>query len=83
MALIVVEATYDPPLDLRRLHGTTDQLTLCFECREIRWLRLLVSLDRCRTICELEADDAESVRESYRMAGVPFERVWTAEVHED
>ena len=36
---------------------------------------------RKRLICEFEAADAERVRESYRSAGVPFERCWTADVY--
>jgi hypothetical protein len=31
-------------------------------------------------ICEFEAPDAESVRQSMRSADVTFDRVWTSEV---
>lgn len=34
-------------------------------------------------VCEFEAADAETVRESYRLAGVEFDRVWTADVFSD
>lgn len=33
-------------------------------------------------MCEFEADDAEAVRSAFRSAGIPFARVWTAEVFE-
>jgi molybdenum-dependent DNA-binding transcriptional regulator ModE len=32
-------------------------------------------------VCEFEAPDAESVREACRAAGIPYERVWTADVY--
>jgi ubiquinone/menaquinone biosynthesis C-methylase UbiE len=32
-------------------------------------------------VCEFEAPDAEAVREAYRASGVPYERVWTADVY--
>jgi hypothetical protein len=38
-----------------------------------------MSLDRRRRVCVFEAADAESVRASYRSAGVKCERVWAAE----
>ena len=34
-----------------------------------------------RMTCEFEAPDAESVREAFRNANVPYERVWTANVY--
>jgi hypothetical protein len=42
-------------------------------------VRSFVALDRKRRICIFDAPDAEAVRESYRSAGVRFERVWSAE----
>jgi len=31
-------------------------------------------------VCEFEAPDADSVRDAMRSAGIPFDRVWAAEV---
>jgi hypothetical protein len=31
-------------------------------------------------VCEFEAPDAQSVREALRMAKIPYERVWAADV---
>jgi hypothetical protein len=39
-----------------------------------------MSTDRRRVVCEFDAVDAETVREAYRMANVPFVRIWSAEV---
>ncbi len=82
MARIIVETTFDPTSNLA-MQSLPIYLMPCFRDRSIRWLRTLRSLDHCRTICELEAADAESVRASYRMAGLPFDRIWTAELQED
>ena len=39
-----------------------------------------VARSRRRIVCEFDAVDAETVREAYRNAGVPFARIWAAEV---
>lgn len=61
--------------------------TSCSIYQRIRWLRTLVSSDgipragntnRKRFISELEAPDAESVRELFRQQRIPFDRVWKA-----
>jgi hypothetical protein len=44
-------------------------------------MRSYLSTDRLRMVCEFEATDAESVRQSYRSAGVRFDRAWPAEVY--
>ncbi|AFZ16352.1 hypothetical protein [Allocoleopsis franciscana] len=41
---------------------------------------LLVSCDRRRTICELEATYGDTVREAYHQARHPFDRVWVANI---
>lgn len=53
----------------------------CSSCalyRGVHCLQTLVSSDRQRVILELEAPDAESVRELLRQQKIVFERVWTA-----
>lgn len=82
MVRIIVEMTHDPPLQQDSWNQASGKLIPCLQLRGIHWLHSWLSLDGCRTICELEAMDAETVRESYRKAGVSFDRVWTAEVRE-
>lgn len=82
MARIVVETSYDPPLTDELWDALNEKAMPCLEAREVRWLRSLMSEDRHRTVCELEAVDAETVREAYRRAGVPFDRIWTADLLE-
>lgn len=83
MARILVEATYDPPLPEAAIQAAlADPNPDCYTSRSVKWLRSFVSRDRKRTICELEAPDADSVREAYRLAGHPFDQVWAAEILE-
>lgn len=80
MAHVIVEITHSTPLDPTSELQVPGQLTSCLARRNIRWLRTLRSRDRQRTLFELEAADAELVRESYRIAGIPFDRIWTADI---
>jgi hypothetical protein len=50
--------------------------------RRVKLLRTFLSCDRLRMICEYLAPDAESVREANTQAGLPFERIWTAQVQD-
>ena len=52
----------------------------CDRDRDIEWVRSYVSLDKTRVVCELNAPDAEVIREVYRQAGILCDRVWSAEV---
>ena len=54
---------------------TADRL----EERHATWVTSYFSLDRRRRICVFDAKDAEAVRQAYRMSGVKFDRVWSAE----
>ena len=54
----------------------------CFEQHSVRLVRSVLSLDGRRMICLFQAPDAESVRVANRIAGLPFDRVWTASVIE-
>jgi hypothetical protein len=75
---IVVEQTFDPPLSDEEHGRIAKRLDSCLEMREARWMRSYLSSDRKRMICEFEAPDAQSVRDAYRNAGVPVDRVWSA-----
>jgi len=81
MAHLIVEQTFETPLTDEE-HGRLGQkLDKCLEAYGARWMRSYLSTDRRRMVCEFEAADAEAVRTSYRSAGVPFDRVWTAEMY--
>ncbi|ASC70129.1 hypothetical protein XM38_010590 [Halomicronema hongdechloris C2206] len=82
MVRLVLETTYDPPFTETDWDSANQRLFPCLELHNVRWIRSLVSGDRTRSICEFEAPDAESVRQSYRQAQVPFGRIWAAELQE-
>jgi hypothetical protein len=76
---MIVETVYDPPATEEQMDATAAKLAPCLEGHDVRWVRSYVSTDRKRRICIFEAPDADSVRVSFRSAGVKFERVWPAE----
>lgn len=81
MAQLIVEQTFDPPLTDEQHNRLAGQLDPCLESYGARWMRSYLSADRRRMVCEFEAADAEAVRQSYRSAGVEFERVWPAQLY--
>jgi hypothetical protein len=82
MEHVVVERVFDEPVDFDEVQALEDRNAWCLELHRIRFLRTYFSSDRRRMICVYEAPDAESVRLANRQAGMPFERVWTASIHE-
>jgi hypothetical protein len=80
MARIIVEQVFTEPFTDKRYAESAKALDPCLEVRSGAWRRSSFSKDKLRLTCEFEAPDAESVREAFRTAGVPFERVWAADV---
>jgi hypothetical protein len=76
---MIVEYVFDPPATEEQFDAAFARLNPCLKEHGVRWVRSFVALDRRRRVCVFDAPDAESVRESYRSAGVKFERVWSAE----
>jgi hypothetical protein len=74
----MMEQFYDPPMSDEEYSRRAAHLDPCLDQRDALWVRSYVSADKKRVICEFEAPDAESVREAFRSAGVPFERIWAA-----
>jgi hypothetical protein len=81
MARVIVEQVFAEPLTEERAAQIAGQLDPCIELRHGAWRRSSLSKDRLRMVCEFEAPDAESVREAFRSAGVPYERAWAASVY--
>ncbi|MEM9904198.1 MAG: DUF4242 domain-containing protein [Cyanobacteria bacterium P01_D01_bin.44] len=52
----------------------------CIAERSGKWLYSLLSGDRHRMICIVEAPDTESVRESFRRGGTVFSHMWSGEL---
>lgn len=79
--LKVIEGTYSP-IGHEELNEMSAKTLSCYAERGIEWIQSYLSLDHTRLICELNAPDAESVREAQHRVGVPFDRVWSAMVIE-
>ena len=82
MALVIVERSFGEPVQSGEIQAMADRGAWCLEMYGVRFVRSFISIDRRRMICLYEAPDADSVREAQRKAGVPFERIWTATIHE-
>ena len=80
MALIVVETTYDPPIDQALWDELAERGTPCMTERGVVWHKTYLSRDRTRSICELEAPDADSVRAAYQRGNIPYDHIWSAEL---
>jgi Nickel responsive protein SCO4226-like len=80
MARVMVEQVFTEPMTDERYAQLAKQVDPCLEIRNGMWRRSSLSKDKLRLVCEFEAPDAESVREALRMAKVPYERVWAADV---
>ena len=79
MATIIVETTFDPPISEEEFDALADRVVPCLDERHATWVTSYFSTDRRRRICVFDAQDAESVRQAYRLSGVKFERVWAAD----
>lgn len=82
MTLLIVETTYDPPLNDERRREDQERLDPCLELRGVDWVRSYESADRRRKVCLFRAPDADALREALHGAGIGFDRVWVAELRE-
>ncbi|MGH9457386.1 MAG: nickel-binding protein [Thermoanaerobaculia bacterium] len=80
MPRLVLEQTFEEPVSSEELTDAARRIDRCLEAHGAQWMRSYLSDDRKRMICEFEAADAESVRSSYRAAGVAFDACWVAMV---
>lgn len=80
MPYLIVEYVYDPPLTDEQLNVWSAALNPCLDVRGVRRLRTYLSSDRRRGFCEFVAADAESVREAFHTAKVPYARLWSADL---
>jgi hypothetical protein len=78
MAHLVVEFEFDAPVSEDVIERNISVLRPCLDVRNVRKLGSVVSADRMRGFCMFEAPDAETVREMFRSAHVPFKSVWPA-----
>lgn len=80
MARILVEKIFDPPITQAKWNRDVEIGIPCHEAHNVHWIRSCMSRDRTRVICEFEAPDTETVRKSFRKAGLPFARIWAVDI---
>ena len=81
MATVLVERTLPEPGNYDELQAMEDAAAWCLELHSVTFRHSYFSTDRTRMICVYEAPDAESVRKAQRQGGLPFDRVWTADIY--
>lgn len=82
MATVLIEAIHSTPLIGAQLTAFIQRSYDCLEARHIQRLGMYISPDGTRTLCEMAATDAATVREACYAAGAPFDHVWAADVIE-
>lgn len=82
MARILVEKVFDPPITEAQWNQDVERGIPCHTAHNVRWIRSMMARDRSRVICEFDAPDAETVRRSFRKAGLPYVRIWAIDVLE-
>jgi hypothetical protein len=76
-ANVLVERSFDEPVDIATIQAQEDANTWCLEAHHATFLRTFFSADRKRMLCLYRAPDAESLRLAQHQAHLPFERVWS------
>jgi hypothetical protein len=80
----ISEISYSPPLSTpmtyERWMQVTQSLDGCIEARNIQWQYSLVSMQGDRSICVYQVLYTDAVREAYWEAGIPFQRIWQADI---
>lgn len=79
---IVVERTFEEPMDEDMLREAAARGAWCLEQYGCRIVWTYLGGDGKRALCVFAGPDAESVRQTQRHAGMPFDGVWPASVHE-
>ena len=83
MSRVIVERRFEADPDFDAIQARENAVAWCLEEHRVRFVRSFFSKDRRTMICEYEAPDAEAVRVVQRASGIPYERIWTAEVFEE
>ncbi|WP_404791062.1 DUF4242 domain-containing protein [Altericista sp. CCNU0014] len=78
--LKVFEATFPNGLTEEQWDEANRQVLPCYAERGVEWVQSYVSCDRTRVVCELNAPDAEVIREAHRKFDIPCDRIWSAMV---
>jgi hypothetical protein len=80
MEHVIVERIYAEPVTVEQIYESVQRGESCRTMHRVRFVRIMLSRDGLRAICEYEAPDAETVRLMNQRLGLSFERAWTARV---
>lgn len=80
--LVLVERTFEEPMSADNIGSSFSRSAPCFQRHDVGYLGGYISPDGLRMVCVFRAPDAESVRIANRQAGAPFDRAWSATLHE-
>jgi hypothetical protein len=78
METVVVERSFEQPVDVEAVVASEKRAHWCMELHNVTFVQSYISPDRLRMICVYKGPDAESVRIANTTAKLPFDRVWTA-----
>jgi hypothetical protein len=78
---VLVERMLEQPLDEPALRDTAARVAGCLEAYSCRIVWSYLSGDGRRLTCVFAGPDAESVRQSQKLTGLPIARAWPATVH--
>jgi ubiquinone/menaquinone biosynthesis C-methylase UbiE len=79
MARILAEQRFQAPITDAERAAIGTRLDLCLAVRNSARRGSTVAGDGLRVLHELEAPDAQSIREAFRISGLAYERVWAAD----
>ena len=82
MPHIILERSFDPPITADKVRAGVAAVGWCLDLHRVRHVASYLSSDGRRMICLFEAPDAEAVRQVMGRLKAPYERVWSATVHE-
>lgn len=78
--LKVFEGTYPEGFTDEAWNEALRLISPCYDQAGVEWIHSHVSLDGTRVVCELNAVEAEIIREAHRKAGISFDCVWSAQL---
>lgn len=78
MEYVIVERSFEDPVDVQRLQAQGRAVDWCLQQLRVQYLVGYVARDLRHVVCLFRAPDAESVRQTQRQGGLPYDRVWSA-----
>jgi hypothetical protein len=82
MEHVISERSFVEPIAYGDVEAMAARAAWCFDLHRVGYRLSFLSLDGRRMVCQFAAPDAESVRNALRQLDKPFERVWTASIHD-